>query len=53
VGEIVEDTAAFAPAFERCLAAKKPAVIDVRIDPQAISPNTTLDRIRAASSKPR
>jgi acetolactate synthase-1/2/3 large subunit len=53
VGEIVEDTAAFAPAFERCLAAGKPAVIDVRIDPQAISPNTTLDRIRAASSRPR
>jgi acetolactate synthase-1/2/3 large subunit len=54
VGEIVEDTAAFAPAFERCLAARKPAVIDVRIDPQAISPNTTLDRIRAAASgKPR
>jgi acetolactate synthase-1/2/3 large subunit len=50
VGEIVEDTAAFAPAFERCLAAKKPAVIDVRIDPQAISPNTTLDKIRAAAS---
>jgi acetolactate synthase-1/2/3 large subunit len=54
VGEIVEDTAAFAPAFARCLAAKKPAVIDVRIDPQAISPNTTLDKIRAAASgKPR
>jgi acetolactate synthase-1/2/3 large subunit len=54
VGEIVEDTAAFAPAFARCLAAKKPAVIDVRIDPQAISPNTTLDRIRAAAvGKPR
>ena len=53
MGEIVEETAAFAPAFERCLAAGKPAVIDVRIDPQAISPNTTLDRIRAASSRPR
>jgi acetolactate synthase-1/2/3 large subunit len=54
VGEIVEDTAAFAPAFERCLAARKPAVIDVRIDPQAITPNTTLDKIRAAAAgKPR
>jgi acetolactate synthase I/II/III large subunit len=56
VGEIVEDTAAFAPAFERCLASKKPAVIDVRIDPQAITPGTTLDKIRAASlgaGKPR
>ena len=49
VGEIVEDTAQFGPAFERCLASGKPAVIEVRIDPQAISPNTTLDKIRAAA----
>jgi acetolactate synthase I/II/III large subunit len=49
VGEIVEETAAFAPAFERCLASRKPAVIDVRIDPQAITPSTTLDKIRAAA----
>ncbi len=51
VGEIVEDTAQFAPAFERCLASGKSAVIEVRIDPQAITPNTTLDKIRAAATK--
>jgi acetolactate synthase-1/2/3 large subunit len=51
VGEIVEDTAQFAPALERCLASGKPAVIDVRTDPQAITPNTTLDAIRAAATK--
>jgi acetolactate synthase-1/2/3 large subunit len=50
VGEIVEETAQFGPAFERCLASGKPAVIDVRIDPQAITPNTTLDAIRAAAT---
>jgi acetolactate synthase-1/2/3 large subunit len=50
VGEIVEDTAQFGPAFERCVASGKPAVIEVRIDPQAISPSTTLDKIRAAAS---
>ncbi|MGZ5685532.1 MAG: thiamine pyrophosphate-binding protein [Usitatibacter sp.] len=50
VGEIVEDTAQFGPAFERCLACGKPALIEVRIDPQAITPNTTLDKIRAAAS---
>jgi acetolactate synthase I/II/III large subunit len=50
VGEIVEDTAQFGPAFDRCLAANKPALIEVRIDPQAITPNTTLDAIRAGSS---
>jgi acetolactate synthase-1/2/3 large subunit len=47
VGEIVEDTAQFAPAMQRCIAANKPAVIEVRIDPQAITPNTTLDALRA------
>jgi len=49
LGEIVEDTAQFGPAMERCLAASKPAVIDIRIDPQAITPSTTLDKIRAAA----
>jgi acetolactate synthase-1/2/3 large subunit len=47
VGEIVEDTAQFGPAMERSLASGKPAVIEVRIDPQAITPNTTLDKIRS------
>jgi acetolactate synthase I/II/III large subunit len=47
VGEIVEETAQFAPAMERALASGKPAVIEVRIDPQAITPNTTLDALRA------
>jgi len=51
VGEIVEETAQFGPAFDRCLASGKPAVIEVRIDPQAITPNTTLDAIRAASAR--
>ena len=51
VGEIVEETAQFAPAFERCVASGKPAVIEVRIDPQAITPNTTLDAIRAEASR--
>jgi acetolactate synthase-1/2/3 large subunit len=49
VGEIVEDTAQFGPAFDKCMASGKTAVIEVRIDPQAITPNTTLDAIRAAS----
>jgi acetolactate synthase-1/2/3 large subunit len=46
-GEIVEDTAQFGPAMERSLSSGKPAVIEVRIDPQAITPNTTLDKIRS------
>jgi acetolactate synthase-1/2/3 large subunit len=45
-GELVEDTAQFAPALERCFTAGKPALIEIRLDPQAITPNTTLDAIR-------
>ena len=45
-GELVEDTAQFAPALERALGAGRPALIEIRLDPQAITPNTTLDAIR-------
>ena len=50
-GELVENTAEFAPAFERAKNAGKPALIEIRIDPEAISPNTTLQAIRTAASK--
>ncbi|HEY6241138.1 MAG TPA: thiamine pyrophosphate-binding protein, partial [Burkholderiales bacterium] len=50
-GETVEETAQFAPAFERAAASGKPALIEVRIDPQAITTSTTLDAIRARSLK--
>jgi acetolactate synthase-1/2/3 large subunit len=51
VGEVVAETAQFAPALARAMASGKPAVIELRIDPQAITPNTTLDKIRAAALK--
>jgi acetolactate synthase-1/2/3 large subunit len=54
-GDTVEETAQFAPAFERAIktaqAAGKPALIEVRIDPQAITTSTTLDAIRARALK--
>ena len=50
-GEVVLNTAEFAPAFERAMKAGKPALIEIRIDPEAISPNTTLQAIRAAAEK--
>jgi acetolactate synthase-1/2/3 large subunit len=50
LGEIVEETAQFAPAFERIVASGKPGVIDIHLDPQAITPGTTLDKIRAAAA---
>jgi acetolactate synthase-1/2/3 large subunit len=47
--ETVECTDAFAPALDRCLATGGPALIEIRIDPQAISPTTTLQRLRDQS----
>ena len=45
-GETVERTADFAPAFERARASGKPAIIEVKLDPEAITPMRTLSDIR-------
>jgi acetolactate synthase-1/2/3 large subunit len=45
-GEVVETTEQFAPAFERARASGKPALIELRIDPDAITTSTTLSAIR-------
>ncbi|HWM41139.1 MAG TPA: thiamine pyrophosphate-binding protein [Burkholderiales bacterium] len=50
-GETVERTADFAPAFERAAASGKPAIIELRIDPDAITPATTLSAIREKALK--
>jgi acetolactate synthase I/II/III large subunit len=49
-GETVERTEDFAGALERALAAGRPAVLTLRIDPEAINPRTTLTAIREAAS---
>jgi acetolactate synthase-1/2/3 large subunit len=46
-GENVERTEDFAGALERALAAGRPAVLALRVDPEAITPRTTLSAIRA------
>ena len=45
-GETVRDTAAFAPALERCLAAleRRPALIHCRTDPDEIAPGRRLEK---------
>ncbi|MBV9636234.1 MAG: thiamine pyrophosphate-binding protein [Methylobacteriaceae bacterium] len=48
-GETVTETAGFGPAVERALAAGKPAVVHVKIDAEAITPTTTLTKIREAA----
>jgi acetolactate synthase-1/2/3 large subunit len=50
-GEIVEMTADFETAFERAQSARTAALIEVRIDPEAINPRTTLSAIRAEALK--
>ena len=47
-GVRVETTAAFPAAFAAALAAAKPALIEVRVDPEAITPTTTLSALRGA-----
>ncbi len=48
-GETVEKTEQFEPAFERAMASGLPAIIELRVDPEAITPATTLSNIRAAA----
>jgi acetolactate synthase-1/2/3 large subunit len=45
-GETVERTDDFAAAFERAQASGKPAIVELKIDPDAITPATTLSAIR-------
>ena len=46
--ELVTRTDAFAAALERCLAHDGPSLIEIRTDPEAITPRTTLTALRNA-----
>ena len=48
-GEVVETTDQFAPAFERAQKCGKPALIELRLDPDVITPSATLSGIREAA----
>jgi acetolactate synthase-1/2/3 large subunit len=50
-GETVTRTEEFVPAFERAQASGKPALIELRIDADAITPATTLSAIREKALK--
>jgi acetolactate synthase-1/2/3 large subunit len=45
-GEIVERTADFHAAFARALGCKDSTVLELRVDPEAITPRTTLTALR-------
>ena len=49
-GEVVVTTDEFEAAFERAVASNWPALLELRIDPDAITPRTTLTAIKQGSS---
>ena len=48
-GETVDKTADFAAAFERAVAAGKPAIIHLKTDPEALTSRITLSKLREQS----
>ena len=50
-GEIVTKTADFADAFDRAKAAETIAVIELKLDPEALSTGMTLSETRAAGER--
>ncbi|OCW58624.1 thiamine pyrophosphate-binding protein [Hoeflea olei] len=50
-GETVEKTADFAAAFERARDSGMPAILELKLDPQAITPTRTLDQISGTGVK--
>jgi acetolactate synthase I/II/III large subunit len=49
-GELVERTTDFEAAFERALVAGRPALLELRVDPEAISPRATITQIREGAA---
>ena len=50
-GETVAATADFAPAFDRAAASGKPAIIEVKLDPEVITPTATMSEIRGKARR--
>jgi acetolactate synthase I/II/III large subunit len=50
-GETVAKTEEFAPAFERAVQSEKPAIIEVKVDPEAITTSSTLSEIRGKARR--
>jgi acetolactate synthase-1/2/3 large subunit len=49
--ELVDRSEDFAEAFERALTAGRSAVLELRVDPEAITPQMTLSAIRAGAAR--
>jgi acetolactate synthase I/II/III large subunit len=46
-GEVVSDTAEFTPAFRRAVESGRPAVIELRMNPEQITTRATIAELRA------
>ena len=49
-GEVVSETAEFAPAFQRALESGRPAVIELRMNPEQITTRATIAELRAGKA---
>jgi len=49
-GALVERSEEIGDALDEALGCGRPALIELRVDPQAITPRQTIDEIRAAAS---
>ena len=52
-GEVVTETAGFAPAFRRAADSGKPAVIELRMNPEQITSRATIAQLRAGTVTPK
>jgi len=48
-GEVVTATAEFTPAFQRAVASRRPAVIELRTNPEQITSRATIAQLRASA----
>jgi acetolactate synthase I/II/III large subunit len=52
-GEVVSETAEFSPAFKRAVESGKPAVIELRMNPEQITTRATIADLRAGKTPPK
>ena len=52
-GETIASTGEFMPAFERALASDGPALLHVKLDPQALTPSASVDALREQGRRAR
>ncbi|MGE0420035.1 MAG: thiamine pyrophosphate-dependent enzyme [Acetobacteraceae bacterium] len=52
-GEVVSETSAFAPAFRRAVESGKPAIIELRVNPEQITTRATIADLRAGKTPPK